>query len=382
LLPYGKGSKIFGRSKRLILLNYPKIPFEQSQEISGTVKSGLRSSLAKNVQVSLLALNFGFLDLAKTDKNGRYVFRNFEFPDSTKYVIQALNSKGKGRQMAELYIKEDTFPGISALWVNPIVPEEKSNPVFLNYVTKADRQYTNEHGIRMINLPEVQVSGVNKKDDKYKSIYYSEPDYSFAEDKIQKSGVTEIKDLFYRMPGVRMMKDEKGDDHISIRGSFIDPLIVLDDIPYTPAPGEPTLNILKMLSINDISKIDVLKDPINLATFGIRGANGVIVIYTKKGEMNSPFTSYDIKQLMPLGYQLPIEFYSPKYDTPEKIDDSKPDLRTTIYWKPNLLTDDAGNAKLDFYTADDPGTYSVIIEGVSDDGKLIHYRGKASIVVK
>jgi len=78
---------------------------------------------------------------------------------------------------------------------------------------------------------------------------------------------------------------------------------------------------------------------------------------------------------------LPIEFYSPKYDTQESINNSTPDLRTTIYWKPNVLTDDKGNAKLDFYTADDPGTYSVIIEGVSEDGKLIHYIGKAAITV-
>ena len=85
---------------------------------------------------------------------------------------------------------------------------------------------------------------------------------------------------------------------------------------------------------------------------------------------------------MPLGYQLPVEFYSPKYDTQEKIDDSKPDLRTTIYWKPNVMTDNEGNAKLDFYTADDSGTYSVVIEGVSEDGKLIHYQGKSTIAVK
>jgi len=85
---------------------------------------------------------------------------------------------------------------------------------------------------------------------------------------------------------------------------------------------------------------------------------------------------------MPLGYQLPIEFYSPKYETQESIDNPKPDLRTTIYWKPNVITDDRGNAKLDFYTADDPGTYSVIIEGVSEDGRLIHYRGESVIKVE
>jgi uncharacterized protein YfaS (alpha-2-macroglobulin family) len=86
--------------------------------------------------------------------------------------------------------------------------------------------------------------------------------------------------------------------------------------------------------------------------------------------------------LTPLGYQLPVEFYSPKYDTQESIDNPKPDLRTTIYWNPNVVTDEEGNTKVDFYTADDPATYSVIIEGVSDDGKLIHYRGNAAITVK
>jgi len=107
------------------------------------------------------------------------------------------------------------------------------------------------------------------------------------------------------------------------------------------------------------------------------------MIYTKTGDWNKPSQpSFNIKPAMPLGFQLPIDFYSPKYDTKEKIDDLKQDLRTTIYWKPNVLTDDEGNALLDFYTADDQGTYSVIIEGVSEDGKLIHYYGKSVIVVE
>ena len=41
-----------------------------------------------------------------------------------------------------------------------------------------------------------------------------------------------------------------------------------------------------------------------------------------------------------------------------------------------------GIAKPVFYTADDPGTYSVVIEGVNDSGKLIHYQGKGVITVE
>ena len=360
-------------------LNYPKIPFEKSQEITGIVKSGLFSKPAKNFNVSLISLNRGFFDTAETDENGRFVFDNFEFPDSTKYVIQALNSKGKGKQMTELYVDEDTFPKIQhTVCAESNQLEEESNPIFLDYVAKANLQYTYENGMRIVHLPEVQVKGINRDKDKYKyqSPLYFEPDYSFSEDDIQKYSGTDIRNLLYRVPGVRMMGNS-----ISIRGGG-DPLIVIDDMPITPVPGETSIDILNMLNINDIGQIDILKDPINLAIYGSRGGNGVIVIYTKKGEISNSLPSFNLKQMIPLGYQAPIEFYSPKYDTPESINNPKPDLRTTIYWKPDVITDDEGNAHLDFYTADDPATYSVIIEGVADDGKLIHFYGKSVITVK
>ena len=51
-------------------------------------------------------------------------------------------------------------------------------------------------------------------------------------------------------------------------------------------------------------------------------------------------------------------------------------------YKPNVITDAEGNVELDFYTADDPATYSVIIEGMSNDGKLFHYHGNSVIKVE
>jgi len=356
---------------------YPTIPFEMSQKFSGTVKSGLLSKLAKNFKVSLISLNHGFFDMTETDENGRYIFYNFEFPDSTKFVIQALNSKGKGKQMTELFLDEDTFPELNTDWIGSAIPEEKTDRILLDYVAKADLYYTYENGRRIVQLPEVQVRGFHKKNDKYSSSYYSEPDYSFSEEEITKFGLTDIKNLLYRVPGVMVAGNS-----IRIRGASGDPLIVIDDVPYTPTEGESAANILNMLNVNDIGKIDVLKDPVNLAIYGSRGGNGVIAIYTKRGEIDTSLPSFNIKQVIPLGYQAPVEFYSPKYESKESIENHMPDLRTTIYWKPNVMTDDEGNAKLDFYTADDPATYSTIIEGVSEDGKLIHYRGKSLITVK
>jgi len=80
---------------------------------------------------------------------------------------------------------------------------------------------------------------------------------------------------------------------------------------------------------------------------------------------------------MPLGFQKPAEFYAPKYDTPTQ--NTKPDLRTTIHWQPSLTTDETGTANFSFYTADTPGTYTVVIEGVTDDGKIVYKRDKIKV---
>ena len=81
---------------------------------------------------------------------------------------------------------------------------------------------------------------------------------------------------------------------ISIRGqgSFFgnnSPLIVLDDIPYENFPvganGRfPGLDMLSFINPNDIESIKVLKNAKDTSPYGFRGSNGVILIYTKKGQ--------------------------------------------------------------------------------------------------
>ena len=74
----------------------------------------------------------------------------------------------------------------------------------------------------------------------------------------------------------------------------------------------------------------------------------------------------------PLGYQQPVEFYSPKYDTTAEKNGEIPDLRTTLYWSPRLVTDEQGNATFSFYTSDQPGNYFLNIEGIAENGELVH----------
>ena len=65
-----------------------------------------------------------------------------------------------------------------------------------------------------------------------------------------------------------------------------DPLIVIDGLPVTNTGATGSTSILAALNPNDIESFTVLKDPSSLAIFGSRGANGVIMITTKKGGKN------------------------------------------------------------------------------------------------
>lgn len=55
-----------------------------------------------------------------------------------------------------------------------------------------------------------------------------------------------------------------------------DPLFVIDGVPVQVSRGT-----LSWLSAHDVESITALKDPSSTAIYGVRGANGVIVIKTK-----------------------------------------------------------------------------------------------------
>jgi hypothetical protein len=127
-----------------------------------------------------------------------------------------------------------------------------------------------------------------------------------------------------------------------------------------------------------IERIAVLKGT-QATILGGDGAGGAIVITTRKGaSVYKDVPKFNIRTVTPLGYQSPAEFYSPRYDTPEKRESGPPDLRTTILWNPNVTVSADGQAAFDFYTADAPSEYTVLIEGITTDGLIIHSRNRIS----
>ncbi|MCQ2158311.1 MAG: TonB-dependent receptor [Bacteroidales bacterium] len=67
------------------------------------------------------------------------------------------------------------------------------------------------------------------------------------------------------------------------------PLIVIDGIEQ---PASQALSVLNSLNPNDILGISVLKDASSTAVYGIRAANGVIIITTRRGQAGAPKVSF------------------------------------------------------------------------------------------
>ncbi|MFV5701106.1 SusC/RagA family TonB-linked outer membrane protein [Flavobacterium sp. XS2P12] len=66
------------------------------------------------------------------------------------------------------------------------------------------------------------------------------------------------------------------------------PFIVLDGMPFSTTGGS-----LNDINPNDIESLEILKDASAVAIYGTRGANGVILITTKKGKSGKPVIKFN-----------------------------------------------------------------------------------------
>ncbi|MCW3073467.1 MAG: hypothetical protein JWP69_536 [Flaviaesturariibacter sp.] len=129
-----------------------------------------------------------------------------------------------------------------------------------------------------------------------------------------------------------------------------------------------TADDLTSVPVSDIAYIKVF-DPPFLGAFG-NGPGGAIAVYRKLGG-DSKRNVKGLEKSQVIGYAAAKEFYSPDYAKSSPLDDIE-DVRSTIYWKPFILTDkNHRTVKLDFYNNDVSTSLRVVLEGMNEFGKLI-----------
>ncbi|MGA0284035.1 MAG: SusC/RagA family TonB-linked outer membrane protein [Saprospiraceae bacterium] len=115
-----------------------------------------------------------------------------------------------------------------------------------------------------------------------------------------------------RVPGVNVVQNSGrpgGEATVKIRGNNsiragADPLYVVDGFPLDGRSARagllsndlgsiPNSNPLNFLNPSDIASIEILKDASSAAIYGARGANGVILVTTKKGRSTEPTIDFN-----------------------------------------------------------------------------------------
>ncbi|WP_256451663.1 SusC/RagA family TonB-linked outer membrane protein [Lutibacter sp. A64] len=120
---------------------------------------------------------------------------------------------------------------------------------------------------------------------------------------IIESGASNITNALSGLsPGLNIVQTtgEPGDDagDIYIRGNS-DPLILVD--------GVEVVGGFANIDPRDVASVSTLKDGAATAVYGIRGANGVIIITTKRGQIGKPVVN--------ITSEVTMKFYPDKYDS-------------------------------------------------------------------
>ncbi|TVQ13581.1 MAG: hypothetical protein EA361_09495 [Bacteroidetes bacterium] len=137
------------------------------------------------------------------------------------------------------------------------------------------------------------------------------------------------------------------------------PLILVDGVQYSSAQ-------FLQLSVMDISSIEIFKGP-NASIFGVRGSNGAIVAFSRRGSISERII---INYIMD-GYYIPRRFTSSEAQL-KKLFFEDENYTQTILFHPFLNLNNQGKTTLRIPMKQEPVLLIITIEGIDSDGNVIH----------
>jgi hypothetical protein len=313
---------------------------EKALEISGQAKSLFGNALP-GATVNLIGPNQSLLSTV-TDNKGFFKFENLAFTDTMKFILQAVNAKGSNKTQI-IYQKNKVLLPVN--FGNLYMANTADN--MGNYLKNKTLQLQDEikYGSIKGKLLKEVVIKARKPDNDYKSSSIMGPGFAdqvLHGDEIGEGGFI-VDKLEGKLRGV----------HLTGSNVYLDGMKIDKDN-------------LSSIPVSMIETVEVFKgyNAILYNTFG-----AVVVLTSGRVFKPSDIKSVGILPLTICGFYKARAFYAPKYD---HVDEGmkRNDLRSTIYWQPELMTDKDGNASFDFFNADGTGTYRVVIEGIDNKGNL------------
>jgi len=360
-----QGWRKFGWDQ-MLAEEYPSI--RHQNEVDLNIRGRLvdrKGEPIKNGQ-ALLFLKDRFQTFITTETNadGYFTFRGFYFTGNIQVVIQGSDHRGRTEGVEVQMLEKGTFPLISENFIR--LPEQFSSDLPENYVVNTHRLFEGigtalgDMELSELLLEEVVVEG--RAEIRKPFTLHREADMVLHTNRLPVAPSGNIlESLQGRVAGLQVTQAGRNQFRAVIRGQGT-PLYLLDGMPIS----EETMQMINQF---DINRIEILKRPGSTGIYGGRGSGGVIALFT-----GTPYEeTIDLEGGKHItverisGFSKTRQFYTPSTETAGY--DNLPDLRSTIYWNPSISLEYNVSKEISFTTGDTPGTYRVILEGMTANGK-------------
>jgi len=382
----------------------PKLTAQYEAEQEFTVKGKVTNIFNRELESThavLISIKPLFFKDTLTNKEGKFIFNGFPPIDTAVFRLQASNRKGKqfnvGIEVEEF--KPPIFQNDQRFmpwYVN-------SDTTLLNYVKSTITQHEEELKLygngHLLNEVTITAKKIVKGSKNLNG--EGNADITLDETDAKKAGKMNLLQLIQQRISFFFEKVERRTLRRFFTLNGFELKVVIDgmdlDFFYTPGsggrgPNDPNdhywyvRNYLEYFSMEDIKGIELMKYGKYSFMYTSEFENGFpppqyswveVTTRSGKGLFMKPTPGTYLYKAMP--FASTKQFYNPKY-SPKNSASKLIDLRSTIYWEPDIITDSQGKATVSFYSADTPGTYTIITEGSDMYGNVGSKKDK--IIVK
>lgn len=345
----------------------PKYKAEEGLELNGKITTNISGKPVPNAKIKLLATkDMMFLDTV-SNAEGRFSFRDLQLSDSVEVILRASGAKESNNVKVVLDEVDEIGPLTIKEGIAPLsLAADTAMKAYLSQTSSLfDEMQRTGKIIQGTTLKTVEIITKKKVPEIKGSVYpfaAAPPDYTFEPDKLQE--MVNLPTYLRGLNGVIVkqnqiwgrFENEVGAMMILLNGNPIDDLSGIDPRALTGVQiikgGVAALNMATGLMISEDTK------------YGL-------VFLTMKGIPNKfikPNRSPGFLQHSMAGYTYAREFYVPNYEVQKE--GPKNDFRSTLFWKPDIITGEDGKAEFSFYASDETGQYRVTLEGIGANGQL------------
>ncbi len=169
----------------------PDIPIELGGEITGIVKSRWRGKPLQDAIVMLMAPKLEYATQTFTDKDGRFVFDGFDWPQDTSFIIQVFGKEGNKEH--NYNVDNDVFP--------------KNNAIPTSFGHVAPGNIIDESILTSgtIMLEELEVTAPMTLEESRRQMMEALGVRSFSSEDIEEMHATTYEEVLRKIPGIRIV---------------------------------------------------------------------------------------------------------------------------------------------------------------------------------